>query len=462
GRALLQRCAFFLLLMCVAVAPFPYGGVLPAGTLTIELFAFAIATLALLSRTEEVRIGAAAIPLAALVAIALLGAFQTKVLPQNELQQLSPASARVYADANSVLQLYGRPAIPPAISIAPVETKSTILLTFAYAALLVSSMILANTRERRRILAGALLLTTTAHVLFATLFRDPLSDRLHGAFVNPDHMAGYLGIALAFAFGLIWSEVLTSDDRTRRVRDRAERLERRAIPLAWRVALWATIAAGIVLTRSRGGFLAALFTTFALVVLALLHGRGPVASRRARMMIGTAIMSGLLIVGFTTGENALLRFLASDPRDIGTDTRVQIWHSSIDAWRMFPAFGSGLGTFREAFRRVQTGGVVGLVEQAHNDFLQLLVTGGWIGGVLGVCVFASMFVILFRAWMRQPHREESAFILAAIGALLSLTIHGIVEFNMSIPAIPATLAVMAGAAWAARDRKNAERFPASL
>ena len=446
--------------MCVAVAPLPYGGVLPGGILLIEVFAFAIAALTFLSRTGAARIGAGAIPLAALGAVALLGVFQLRVLPESELRELSPASARVYADANAVLQLYGRRPIPMAISIAPAETKSTILLSLAYAALLVSAMLLANTRERRRMLAGALLLTSTVQLIFAAVFPDPVTNRLHGAFVNPDHMAGYLGIGLAFAFGLIWTEVLTGDDRAKSVRDRGERLERRAIPLAWRVAVWAMIAAGIVLTRSRGGILAALFMTFALVVFATSHSRGPVRFARMRTTMAAAIVAGLFIVALTTGENALLRFLASDPRDIGTDTRVLIWQGSFRAWRMFPTFGSGLGTFREAFRRVQTSGVVGLVEQAHNDFLQLLVTGGWIGALLGVLAFASMFVILFRAWMRQRHREESAFILAAIGALLSLTIHGVVEFSMSIPAIPATLAVMAGAGWAARDIKKPEPFPA--
>jgi len=162
-------------------------------------------------------------------------------------------------------------------------------------------------------------------------------------------------------------------------------------------------------------------------------------------------MIGVLFVFFTAGAAPLLRFLSSDPRDIGTDTRVEIWRASIDAWRLFPNFGSGLGTFREAFRRVQPASIVGLVEQAHNDFLQLLVTGGWFSALLGIVAFASMMIALLTGWLQQRHREESALVLAAFGALLALTIHGLFEFNMSIPAIPATLAVMLGAGWAAKS-----------
>jgi hypothetical protein len=43
----------------------------------------------------------------------------------------------------------------------------------------------------------------------------------------------------------------------------------------------------------------------------------------------------------------------------------------------------------------------------------------------------------------------SAVALAGFGALLSLTLHGLVDFNLSIPVIPAILACILGTAWAA-------------
>jgi hypothetical protein len=57
----------------------------------------------------------------------------------------------------------------------------------------------------------------------------------------------------------------------------------------------------------------------------------------------------------------------------------------------------------------------------------LAVTGGWAGATLVTIAFASMFVLLVRAWRRQEHGEESAFALAGIGALLSLILHGLVR-----------------------------------
>lgn len=70
-----------------------------------------------------------------------------------------------------------------------------------------------------------------------------------------------------------------------------------------------------------------------------------------------------------------------------------------------------------------------------------------------------MLALLLRAWMRQEHREESAFALAGTGVLISLMLHGLVEFNMSIPAIPATLALMLGVAWAAATYEQRRPSP---
>ena len=431
-----------LLLACVAVAPFPWGAILPAGNFVIEAFAFGTMALAFATRSQvETRSSHPLwIPAAGLAAIALLGLWQLTPLPLPLLRGISPGSAKVYADANAVLQLFGHSSVAPKISIAPSETTSTILLTLAYAALFLSGVLLCYSRPRRRWLTAVLFATSVIHAVVGT-FQVGAIDRVHGAFINANHFAGYLQIPLAFAFGAILAEVLLGSDRVRRIRDHGERLENRVLSFSWRILLWGVIGAGIALTRSRGGVLAASLATIALIAIAVSRGRGG----RAASLTIIAVALGTAFVAYTTGEAAILRFLAADPRDLTAEIRVGIWNTSIDAWRLFPHFGDGLGAFKEAFRRVQPKEIELLIEQAHNDFLQLLVTGGWVGALLGAAVFASLFLTLFRGWLRQHHREEAAFVLASFGALLALTLHGLVEFNMSVPAIPATLAVMLGA-----------------
>ena len=250
--------------------------------------------------------------------------------------------------------------------------------------------------------------------------------------------------------------MLLNADRARSATDRAERFESRLLPLAVRILAWGAIAVGIGLTQSRGAVAATALTTAFLFVVAGTHPR--TRAHGSRLLRGAlALAAGMILVAAVAGRAPLARFIASDAREFRGGTRFDLWVTSVEAWKQFPWGGSGLGSFADAFRRVQPRELAFLVEQAHSDPLQLLVTGGAVGGLLGALLYVSLFVILWRRWRAQRHREESAVVLAGIGALLSLTLHGLVEYNMSIPAIPATLACVLAMAMAAGAAPNTVR-----
>jgi putative inorganic carbon (hco3(-)) transporter len=433
--------ALAVLLIVFPLLPIPYGAVLPGGEMRLELAASVLALLVIFSLPKLAPLRPVRWVLVALGVVIALGIVQLTPFPIDLLRRLSPESIRVYAETNDVLRLFGRRPLAARISIAPRETLRTILLVLAYAALLFSTILLLSNRLKRRWFCGSAILGAMLHAAFAANLGD--EPRASGAFVNPNHLAGYLEIGLMIAFGVAWAEILVNRDRVQHAVDAAEAIEKRAIPLAWRILAWGGIAVGIGLTRSRGGIAAAALATAVVTSLGLIH-----ATRRRRLRIAaTATLSAAAAITFalvTARKEFLVRFLSSDPREIGTDTRLEIWRASVDAWKHFPIFGSGLGAFREAFRPVQPRDLEGLLEQAHNDFLQILVTGGAVGAIAASVVVGAALVVLFRLWRREQHREESAIILGAFGALLSLTIHGLVEFNFSIPAIPASLACIVG------------------
>ncbi len=439
-----------LLITLVVTAPIAWGGILPGGSLIIQILAFSAASVAFLSK-GAVRPPLPGVPLAAVSGIVLLGLVQLAPLPERLLAALSPVSLQVSNETTRILHLFGKAAAPfPAISIAPRETISTILLLLAYIAAFLAASRVLSTRSRRRVFLAGIFTAALVQILIATL-SGTSTVRKGGSFVNPDHLAGYLEISLTLAFGVAWATFSVGRDRAGHLADRGERLEKRLVPLSLSILLWGTIAAGIGLTQSRGGVGASLVVTLFLVALFSMRRR--LGSRRAAASRTTLIlMAGLLFVAFAVREIPVVRFLATDPRDLPTEGRLQIWSESIQAFRQFPVVGSGLGTFREAFRRVQPRDFVeGLVEQAHSDSLQLLVTGGAVGATLGLLALASGLFALLRAAQRQRHREEAALLIGALGALVSLTLHGLVDFNFSLPAIPVTLASVLGGAWAAGE-----------
>lgn len=457
-----RRAALALLLALVASAPFPWGSVQPdaLGTGKVVGGAFLVALLTFLSPGIRLRLREAWAPAAAVSGLALLGLVQLLPLPPSLLGAVSPGSAEAWQGAAKVLAAFGRPAPVPRVSLAPWETAGVALLALAFVALFLSAAALLERRATRRLFAGVVVLSGLAQIGVAVSTQEGVL-RLSGSFVNPNHLAGYLEVSLALALGLLWYRSRTA------LRDLAgapgadERARRLAVllpGLAAATLLWGVLAAGIVLSQSRGGIVAASGVTLLLVALAFaLRGR---AASRARVVAAGAL-SVLLVLGTAfaiagAGTAAFLRFLLPDASDLAADYRVLIWSGSRDAFALFPWLGSGLGAFREAFRRVQPDDVPGLVDQAHSEYLQILVTGGLAGALLGALALAFGLRALLRGLARQRHREESAFGLAGLGALLMLLLHGTAEFCFSIPAIPATLAAVLGGAWAALQWHQAD------
>lgn len=443
-----------LLATTIIVAPLGYGSVLPGGMLRIELLAFA--TLLATATTLPLRLPRRAmVPLAALAGLILLGA--TQIIPAAGLvDAISPASARIYAETNQILALHGERPVATRISLAPSETITSILLTAAYAAAFVSAAALLTTAARRRAFAHLLVVNAFVHVVIAATKTEE-SDRASGVFVNPNHLAAYLEMALALAFGLLWIAIITARSRGRRGGDRGESLEQKLLPIVRQVILWAAIGGGIALTLSRGGILAAAATTIALLSLAVYKQYKRTRQRRAVVGVTLAIVFGLLVIGTATRDAPIRRFLMNDPRDLGSDSRVLIWQHSLEAWKQFPVAGSGLGAFREAFRRVQPRELNALVDYAHNDPLQLLVSGGVVGTMLGAIAFIAAFSRMIRRWMRPAEKQDAALCLAVFGALLTISLHGITDFNLSVPANAVTLAIITGLGYAAADAQREER-----
>jgi O-antigen ligase len=464
----LDRAAFGLVVLFAAAGPWVYGAtqtgphpawgggaVLPAGELVIELFGFLAAALALTSAARARSLRPLALPLIAAAALAGTGLLQLLPLPIGVLDRFAPASAETYRDTRELLALFGRPGISPKISIAPGETAGTILLLAAYVALFLTAANVLRTRPRRAVFAGALFASAAVAILGA-LVTEPPRSRIHSLFANPNHFAGYLEIAFCLAFGILWSEILTGSDRSPVAADIARGLERRLIPLGACALLWGFFAIGIGLTQSRGALLACFATTLVLFGMGLSHRRVKF-HRRTALKAAAAILGATLVLAATAGALPLLRLIDSDTAEMRSDSRVLLWRASISAWQGSPVLGSGLGTFREAIRRVQPRNLPGRIEQAHSDPLQLLVTAGVVGAAVGGLLVVSLAVLLARAWRKQAHRRESAEVLAGFGALLCLTLHGLVEFNFSIPIIPATLCCVLGGAWSAGRRGAVSR-----
>lgn len=455
GSDTLDRAAFLMLLAFIIAGPFLYGTILPAllnagapaplGSPLLNVFAFLTAAAALLSRSALPQARPLRLPLGAVGGLTLLGVVQLLPLPEGVMQQIASVNLQIYHETAQILRLFPSSRAPsPKISIAPWETASALLGLLACVALFLAAASLMRSRARRRVFGWTVLVSAGLQLSRLAAFRSGL-DGLTAPIGIEAAAATCLGIALFVVFGMIWAAVLTNQERGIDSPDAAERFERRFAPVAGRVILWLALAVGLAWIHESSAIVSALVATLVLLGLAFARRRQDVSRRLA------GSTAALLIIGVLLAGRA-----GASASDSATDisTRGLIWKTSIAAWRQFPVFGSGLGTFREAFRRVQPRDLQGLVDQAPSGPLELLVTGGLIGLALGATVAISLLVLFLRAWRSQKHREESAMTLAAFGALLFWTLASLMDDGATALIVSALLAPVLGAGWAASQARG--------
>ncbi len=440
--------------MLVLLAPWPFGGVPFWAASSLAVGAVAALVAGLVTGRSVGALVPVAVPACALVAIAILGLLQSRSWPVGWVAHVSPEHALLARQAEEAAHPLPseRGAGPPrpALSLAPSATRRTALLFAGLAAALAAAAAVGRWRLGRRILGGAVLLAALAEILYGiprwfARSREMWgvevagSERLRGTFVNPNHLAVYLEMALAVAFAWAWWAAGRAA--------RAGPAERRVAFLAPPVLLWSTLFTGLAFTGSRAGLMAAVAGTAA---QGLLVPRRSGGRRRGALwaLAGLAVVAlGVAAVLATGPAQGFGRLLGTSGPGFGWNVRLEVYRRALDLWKLFPWLGSGLGTFLDAFPMVQPHSSVELTWwHAHSDPIELLVTAGVLGAAVAAVGLAALVLRLGRVLAGGHRSEDRAAALAALGALVAVGLHEWVDFGLTMAANSFTLAIVAGCA----------------
>jgi O-antigen ligase len=434
----------FMLAALLAWIPMPFGSVAPWSEALLGVSLAALAALGLALAADRVTWRALRWPALFWSLLVALAAFQTVAWPLGWLRVIAPERARLSEQAAA---LVGSPAHAAALSLAPDATVSAALASAVVLAALLAGGTLGRAREARRVLLCAVLAAglfesfVGAQLWFArsrTIWGVEVPTqpwRLHGTFVNPDHLAAYLEIGLALALAWLWWAV-------RRARA-TPWAETRLLLIAPPALVWTALLLALAFSGSRAGLLGALggVATQA-AVLALANRRW----RPVLVGLGIAVL-GLAAIATVGLREGLGRFGQVGRGDVSLGARVLLTRSTLALWRSFPVLGTGLGTFPDAFPLVEPAPLTDAFwTHAHDDPAELLATTGVVGAALCAAALAALVRRLGRNVALGARSEDRAAALAALGALASLGLHELFEFALTIPANAVTLAVVCGAA----------------
>jgi O-antigen ligase len=245
---------------------------------------------------------------------------------------------------------------------------------------------------------------------------------IYGPYVNHNHYAGLMEMLVPVPLVLALTHLASSKTRTA-------------------AAAAAAIMVGtIFLSGSRGGMLAIVTE---LIILAVLLIRQKTSLRTA---IGIGIFL-VIVVGLLTwvggGElNKRLATVGPSHAEIAGDIRRDINRDGLKMSLERPVLGWGLGTFPVVYPQFRTFNTNFFINQAHNDYLQLLVEMGLLG-------FATMLWFLLTLYKRAIKKIgnwtseiSGAVTLACVLGLSGILVHSAVDFNLQIPANAALFYVL--------------------
>ncbi len=262
-----------------------------------------------------------------------------------------------------------------------------------------------------------------------------------GTYANHNHYSGFLEMALPFA-GMYPVAVL------RRAHSGWHSSVAPALAASGVWALAVLIFAGIMLSFSRMGFIATLSSLLVMGILVLGSTQlSWVNGSRRRRWVGVGMVAALVLAGFVflPPERLIQRFAEFVSTDgLTSEGRTDLWVEAIPLIRAYPLFGCGLGGYETAFSRFKISGVLVTDDFVHNDYLQLLAELGLLGFVIGAALAFSVVRMALRGAVKSSDPEARYFAVACLGALSTIVLHSLADFNLYIPANAMLLAWIAG------------------
>lgn len=271
------------------------------------------------------------------------------------------------------------------------------------------------------------------------------ANRYGSVFVNPNHHAGFLNCIIPITFSFLFFS-------------RGRKIAKIIGVLALCVMVFA-----LYLTKSRGGWIAATLVTSVLMFLFL---KKSVAKYSVPLLVIGVLSVGVGVFYFSDGfRERLLGVFSTNSNQSGM-FRAWLWLPAFQMWVDHPIFGVGPGQFNIRFPEYRTALTQLNPIHVHNDFLEILVEYGLIGGLLVLGLIGQIFTIINPALKREVgciiktgcvYSDKTFVFIGCTASTIGILVHSFFEFNLRIPAILMLLAICVSLLLALSDQESMAR-----
>lgn len=415
----LSGAAFFFLCFIPVFSTIAYGGVDNWAIGINSIFCAILAVLWLADSwfLKELRFSANPIQ------FSLIGLFSIGII------QLLPL--RSFDNSGNLLSL----SAVSSLSLDPYSTRFLVIQLFGYIIFFAASLVFINSQKRMQKIVITTIIFGALMAFIGILQRLASPDAIYGmratpqaipfaSFVNQHHFAAFMNMTLGLTLSLLFGKALKKDKS-----------------LLLIIAAFLMLIA-VIFTGSRGGILS-FFGVLAVVFLPIIlnknsdsevHEQNEKSNFRNKFLIfaGTfaAIFAVVGAMSFLGGGDSLLRGIGFSGQEDVSSGRTHFWGVALKIFLDHPILGAGLNAFGAAFTKYDTWNGTFRIEQAHNDYLQILADAG----ILGFACIAAFIYFLFKKAL--PHIDSSMSNFrrsSAVGALagcFGILIHSFFDFPL--------------------------------
>ncbi len=466
-----ERIAFIGLALLVVISPWAFGAV----HARFQQWMFLIAGVTLVPCAglliyvgPKSNRGRLSLALAPLLLAGILGFSQLIPLPAAMHKGISPIGYSWWQQTevlNDIGQNTSRP-----VSLYPGSTRHDLaLLGLAVAAFVVASLALTD-RKLQVWLCCIAAANGALFAMFGIVQQLTANGKIYwfvplrfggspfAAFVNRNHGGGYLNLCVASALAvLVWSMTRFHGDRNDQ-EDFGEAYEWQTPMQRWgygfianldarsliSVTIAVCVAAGVVCSLSRGAILALICATF-LTAFSVVRIRG--ASSVAA--VATVVLFVGIGMAVWLGRGELLKGRLTETvaeAEASGNSRIDHWQDVLSACGDYWLTGSGLGTYRYAYRPYETQPYSGWFYHAENQYLEAFVEGGVLGVLLLIFAIGAVFIATMRLLTDRNDPYAFAIGLAGLFALTSQVVHSFFDFGLYMPSNAVLFAITMGMA----------------
>lgn len=335
------------------------------------------------------------------------------------------------------------------LSLDPYATRLVVVLLAALLIYFFATLVFLDTPKRLRVLVRTITIFGFLLAIFGLTqsiisptkvywIRELRQSTAFGPFINRHHFAGYMELTLALPLGLLFSGAVVKEKRF--------------------IYLFAAGLMGValIMTNSRGALISLVAEILFLTATMGFHRRHKKRETEERkpgiksaavkaglaLALILALLGGVVLLG---GEEALSRIVGSVNTEDPTTGRAHFWSVTVEIIKNHPLIGTGLGAFGVVYTGYDPRNGLYRLEQAHNDYLQVLSDAGIVGAAIGLFFVISLFRIGFaRRDSRDDFRRGVA--TGALAGCFGVLVHSFFDFTLHTPSNALLFLVMAALA----------------